>query len=147
MSALLGHSDAWWPNITVSQVSPIQYLLACQKSQRSMPCYMVKTASPGVGFSAVAILGGKWLQLPASDGPPCSCNHVWRGTNPTNLINAHCNMLYFRVHIGSQYWCIYLKSMSIWYPFSYHWNILIGGVKTLIARILTVVIDKFSWIC
>ena len=30
-----------------------------------------KVAFPEVGFSAVAILGGGWLQSPASDGPPC----------------------------------------------------------------------------
>ena len=30
-----------------------------------------KAALPEVGFSAVAILGGGWLQSPASDGPPC----------------------------------------------------------------------------
>ena len=39
----LGHSDTWWPNITVSQVSPIQYLFACQNSQRSMSSNMVKS--------------------------------------------------------------------------------------------------------
>ena len=29
-----------------------------------------KVPFPEVGFSAVAILGGGWLQSPASDGPP-----------------------------------------------------------------------------
>ena len=33
-----------------------------------------KVPFPEVGFSAVAILGGGWLQSPASDGPPCTWN-------------------------------------------------------------------------
>ena len=65
-SAPLGYPDVQWPDIPAPQVSPIRYMFACQKSQRSMP----KAASSGVGFSAVAILGGGWLQSPASDGPP-----------------------------------------------------------------------------
>ena len=34
------------------------------------PATWSKAASPCVGFSAVAILGGGWLLSPASDGPP-----------------------------------------------------------------------------
>ena len=41
--ASLGHSDAWWPNITVSQASPMKCLFACQKSRRSISCNMVKS--------------------------------------------------------------------------------------------------------
>ena len=41
-SAPLGHPDARWPTISISQVSYIQYLFACQKSQRNMPCIIVK---------------------------------------------------------------------------------------------------------
>ena len=36
----LEHSDALWPNSTVWQVSIIQYLFVCQKSQRSINCNM-----------------------------------------------------------------------------------------------------------
>ena len=36
-----------------------------------VPITWSKVAFPEVGFSAVAILGGGWLQSPASDGPPC----------------------------------------------------------------------------
>ena len=35
-----------------------------------VPITWSKVAFPEVGFSAVAILGGGWLQSPASDGPP-----------------------------------------------------------------------------
>ena len=42
-SAPLGYPDARWPDIPISQVNPIRYMLACQKSQRSMPCNMVKS--------------------------------------------------------------------------------------------------------
>ena len=34
------------------------------------PITLSKVPFPEVGFSAVAILGGGWLQSPASDGPP-----------------------------------------------------------------------------
>ena len=34
------------------------------------PITLSKVSLPEVGFSAVAILGGGWLQSPASDGPP-----------------------------------------------------------------------------
>ena len=34
------------------------------------PITLPKVSLPEVGFSAVAILGGGWLQSPASDGPP-----------------------------------------------------------------------------
>ena len=65
-----------WLTIIVRQVSYIHYLLACQKSQRSTPHNIVKSALSEVGFSAVAILGGGWLQSPASDGPPWHCLSV-----------------------------------------------------------------------
>ena len=42
-SAPLGHSDAWWSTINVSQVSSIPYLFACKKSERPMSCNMVKS--------------------------------------------------------------------------------------------------------
>ena len=35
------------------------------------PISLSKVPFSKVGFSAVAILGGGWLQSPASDGPPC----------------------------------------------------------------------------
>ena len=56
--------------IIVWQVSYVQYLLACQKSQWSTPYNIVKCGLPWKRVSAVAILGGGWLQSPASDGPP-----------------------------------------------------------------------------
>ena len=40
------------------------------------PIPLSKVAFLESGFSAVAILGGGWLQSPASDGPP------WEGTKP-----------------------------------------------------------------
>ena len=43
-SALLGYPDARWPANSVSQVSHTQYLFACQKLQRSMPCNMLKNS-------------------------------------------------------------------------------------------------------
>ena len=42
-SAPWGQTVARWPPITISRVSYIQYLLACQKSQRSNPYNMVKS--------------------------------------------------------------------------------------------------------
>ena len=42
-SAPWGQTVARWPPITISWVSYIQYLLACQKSQRSNPYNMVKS--------------------------------------------------------------------------------------------------------
>ena len=42
--------------IIIWQVRYIQYLLTCQKLQRSMPYNIAKMALPEVGFSAVAIL-------------------------------------------------------------------------------------------
>ena len=42
-SAPLGDPDARWPDIPISQVNPTRYMFACQKSQRSMPCNMVKS--------------------------------------------------------------------------------------------------------
>ena len=42
-SAPWGQTVARWPLITISRVSYIQYLLACQKSQRSNPYNMVKS--------------------------------------------------------------------------------------------------------
>ena len=60
---------------------PIQYLFACQKSQWSMSCNMVKS---GLTWSRVfhrRHLGSGWLQSPASDGPPSNgwCNFYFRG--------------------------------------------------------------------
>ena len=42
-SAPLGYPDARWPAISVLQVSPTQYIFACQIPERSMPCNMVKS--------------------------------------------------------------------------------------------------------
>ena len=42
-SAPWGQTVARWPLITISRVSYIQYLLACQKSQRSNPYNMIKS--------------------------------------------------------------------------------------------------------
>ena len=36
---------------------------------------IVKSVLASNGFSAVAILGGGWLQSPASDGPPWNWQH------------------------------------------------------------------------
>ena len=41
------------------------------------PITLSKVAFLESGFSAVAILGGGWLQSPASDGPPCNIYPVW----------------------------------------------------------------------
>ena len=46
------------------------------------PITLSKMPFPEVGFSAVAILGGGWLQSPASDGPPC----YWWCTKHAQLI-------------------------------------------------------------
>ena len=48
-----------------------------------VPITWSKVAFPEVGFFAVAILGGGWLQSPASDGPPCNwvalvCSDMFR---------------------------------------------------------------------
>ena len=69
---------ARWLTIIIWQVSYIQYLLACQKSQRSTPYNIVKMAFLESGFSAVTILGGGWLQSPASDGPPWFVRGIYR---------------------------------------------------------------------
>ena len=43
------------------------------------PITLSKVPFPEVGFSAVAILGGGWLQSPASDGPPWwGVHRTWR---------------------------------------------------------------------
>ena len=68
-SAPWGGPGSRWLTIIIWQVSYIQYLFACQKSQRSTPYNIVKMAFLESGFSAVAILGGGWLQPPAADGP------------------------------------------------------------------------------
>ena len=82
-SAPLRYPDARWSDIPVPQVSPIRYMFACQKSQRSMPCNMVKVASPGVGFSAVAILGGWWFETPLRP--------LRRHSNAMTLVWNHCD--------------------------------------------------------
>ena len=46
-----------------------------------VPITWSKVALPAIGFSAVAILGGGWLQSPASDGPPCPLFHRGRETS------------------------------------------------------------------
>ena len=50
------------------------------------PITLWKMAFLESGFSAVAILGGGWLQSPASDGPPCM------GTNCSNN-NCSCYIM------------------------------------------------------
>ena len=64
--------------IIVWQVSYVQYLLACQKSQWSTPYNIVKSGLPWKRVfrrrHLGGILGGGWLQSPASDGPPWVCN-------------------------------------------------------------------------
>ena len=65
-SAPWGGSVSRWLAIIVRQVIYIRYLLACQKLQRSTPYNIVKMSLPEVGFSAVAILGGGWLQSSTS---------------------------------------------------------------------------------
>ena len=46
------------------------------------PITLSKVPFPEVGFSAVAILGGGWLQSPASDGPP------WLYYTPRNEVRG-----------------------------------------------------------
>ena len=69
-SAPLGYPDAQWPDIPAPLVIPIRYMFADKNRNDPWPATWSKAPSPGVGFSAVAILGGGWLQSPASDGPP-----------------------------------------------------------------------------
>ena len=45
------------------------------------PITSSKVPFPEVGFSAVVILGGGWLQSPASDGPPCLQWHLNQNTH------------------------------------------------------------------
>ena len=85
------------------------------------PITLSKMAFLESGFSAVAILGGGWLQSPASDGPPCfprlkfpivfwgipipvgqHIYHVyWDGPEETTL-----NMIYNRICDGFFFWYI-----------------------------------------
>ena len=69
-SAPLGYPEAWWTDIPVPQVSPIDTCLHAKNHNDPCPATWWKAASPGGRFSAVAMLGGGWLQSPASDGPP-----------------------------------------------------------------------------
>ena len=59
-----------WLTTIVRQVSYIQYLLACQNHNDLRPITLSTVPFPEVGFSAVAILGGGWLQSSASDALP-----------------------------------------------------------------------------
>ena len=59
--------------IIIWKVRYVQYLLAYQRSHWSMPYNMVNSGLIWSRVSAVAILGGGWLQSPSSDGPPCVC--------------------------------------------------------------------------
>ena len=51
------------------------------------PIKLSKMALPEVGFSTVAILGGGWLQSPASDGPPCLTDQRLSSISKTSMID------------------------------------------------------------
>ena len=58
-----------WPLLCDKLAISKTYLHAKNRNDLR-PTTLSKVPSPVVGFSAVAILGGGWLQSPASDGPP-----------------------------------------------------------------------------
>ena len=87
-SAPLDRSDAWCPNITVSQVSTNQHRSACQKSQRSTSCNMVKS---GLTWSRVFRRRG-WLQSPASDGPLCIYMWLMMTSSNGNIFRVTCHL-------------------------------------------------------
>ena len=85
-SAPLGYPDRRWPSISVSQVSAIQYLFACQISQRSMSCNMVKS---GLTWSRVfhhRHLGRRVTAVTCLRWPTVRwhCSFGWR-TYPENV--------------------------------------------------------------
>ena len=68
--AVLARGD--WPLLLVSY---IQYLLACQKSQRSTPYNIIKNGLPWKRVFRRRHLGRRvTVQSPAPDGPPCFCD-------------------------------------------------------------------------
>ena len=54
------------------------------------PITWSKVALHEDAFFAVAILGGGWLQSPASDGPPCLWLPVAKSALPTHLLTCIC---------------------------------------------------------
>ena len=74
-SASWGGPGSLWLTIIVRQVSYINTYSHAKNRNDLRPVTLSKVPFPEVGFSTVAILGGGWLQSPASDGPPCVlCN-------------------------------------------------------------------------
>ena len=71
-SASWGGPGSLWLTIIVRQVSYINTYSHAKNRNDLRPVTLSKVPFPEVGFSTVAILGGGWLQSPASDGPPCS---------------------------------------------------------------------------
>ena len=138
-SAPLGHPDARWPDIPVPQVRPIQYLVACKN--RNDPCLATwsNAASPGVGFSAVAILGGGWpppmahrdyagnIRSPHDDTPLC---HQWQVILHTSDIVGRFDAFFRPSHsvsyqIYTGFYCVL---------FSLHTQLFILGFLLLLTR-------------
>ena len=69
-SAPWGGSGSWWLAIIIWQVSYIQYLLACQKSERSTPYNIVKSSLPWKRVFRRRHLRRRVTAVTASDGPP-----------------------------------------------------------------------------
>ena len=70
--AVLARDD--WPLVHDKLAMSNTYSHAKNRND-ARPITLSKVAFLESGFSAVAILGGGWLESPASDGPPWELNH------------------------------------------------------------------------
>ena len=74
------------------------------------PITLSKVAFLESGFSAVAILGGGWLQSPDSDGPPWMCC-VWHQTASDATIQAgRTRVIFFFLN----YFLQYSRKFAVW---------------------------------
>ena len=89
-SAPWGQTVARWPLITISRVSYIQYLLACQKSQRSNSYNMVKSGLTWrrvfrrrhLGRRVTAVTCLRWSTVIKANE---SCDLVWLFSTQSNI--------------------------------------------------------------
>ena len=92
--AVLARGD--WPLLCDKLAISSAYLRAKNRNDLR-PITLSKVSLPEVGFSDVAILGGGWLQSPASDGPPCHERFDMASPNFTpRYIFTECRTLWIR---------------------------------------------------
>ena len=134
-SAPWGGTGSRWLTIIVRQVSYIQYLLACQKSQRSTPYNIVKSALPwsrvfrrrhlGRRVTAVTCLRWPTVSILCPNITDFTVKHI-KGRNKRMYVFP-----YVKFNLNSIYHLYPSKVIISW--FIAYWNWIFPGHLILIA--------------